>query len=531
MYEVNVQFQVKIGIPPMKIKDDNSCKFYQQLRIKNDDETTYPLMVNFKELSTCTRIEQATTNFDTCSRSYIDINYIHGNYFGSNLELTEKNTRMASYIEGIADMIVDATEQSDNRELATQCHNFISKAWRAREKAKEHIRGCPQESYADIPAILYMMQQKNPDLVTDEKGRFKGTLLIANAQNANRHIVPLAFAIVDSENDESWQWFFQKLQESYGERDGQCIIFDRYESIAKAAKENFPNLMHGVCCYHLFKNIKSKFRKRGNELKNAFNGASRAYTETEFEEFMRDLDSIDERIKPYLFDEVSIGKWTRIYNSNKRYAIMTNNIAESVNAAIKEIRELPVVKLIECLNSLVQKWYWNNKNRALGIFTNLAKISEETLLQQRKMSLKYKVETSNLIIYLVHDVKKSYVVDMEKKICTCKRFQFDEMPYSHAMAVITKRHGSCYDYCSYYYTQQSFLSTYEETILPLGDPTSWDIPDEIKERIVLPPKHKRPVGRPKKDRYKNIIELQLQIKCGNCNQKDTTNDLARMKQY
>ncbi|KAM6566044.1 hypothetical protein CsatB_011547 [Cannabis sativa] len=37
--------------------------------------------------------------------------------------------------------------------------------------------------------------------------------------------------------------------------------------------------------------------------------------------------------------------------------------------------------------------------------------------------------------------------------------------------------------------------------------------------IVLPPTHKRPAGRPKKQRYKGVLETKTQVKCGSCNQK------------
>ena len=60
------------------------------------------------------------------------------------------------------------------------------------------------------------------------KSTYGGTLLTASAQNANRKIHPIAFAIVDSENDASWEWFMIKLKETCGEREGQCIISDKH---------------------------------------------------------------------------------------------------------------------------------------------------------------------------------------------------------------------------------------------------------------------------------------------------------------
>ncbi|XP_030477966.2 uncharacterized protein LOC115695008 [Cannabis sativa] len=286
------------------------------------------------------------------------------------------------------------------------------------------------------------------------KNAYGGTLIIASAQDADRHIFPLAFSVVDSENDASWQYFMEKLKESYGECEDQCIISDRHESITKAMKSVFPNLMHVVYCFHLFQNIKTRFRKGVDDLRDAFYCAAKAYNQTDFDDCMRDLDNIDSRIRPYLTNKVGLEKWTRLYSRNKRYSTLTSNIAESMNSALKEIRELPIGTLLECLRCLVQ--------------------------------------TSNLVIYTVKELQNSYIVDILNRTCTCERFQYDEMPCSHAMAVISKRYMKCYEYCSYYYTKEAFLATYEGSVLPIGDPKTWDLPDNIKQLQVFPSIYKRP---------------------------------------
>ncbi|XP_060965312.1 uncharacterized protein LOC133034276 [Cannabis sativa] len=299
------------------------------------------------------------------------------------------------------------------------------KAWRAKEKASEKVIGCTHDSYNEIPGILYMIKKCKPGTVTDlvqhDNGHFKylffalgvskegwkhctplivvdatfhknangGTLIIASAQDVDRHIFPLAFSVVDFENDASWQYFMEKLKESYGEREDQCIIFDRHESIAKAMKSVFPNLMHG---------------KGGDDLRDAFYYAAKAYNQTDFDYCMRDLDNIDSRIRPYLTNKVGLEKWTRLYSSNKRYSTLTSNIAESVNSALKEIRELPIGTLLECLRCLVQKWSWENKNRALSTFTTLAKIPEKILKDKLELSKKLKVQTSNIVIYTIKEL-------------------------------------------------------------------------------------------------------------------------------
>ena len=68
---------------------------------------------------------------------------------------------------------------------------------------------------------------------THLKGKYAGCLLTASAQDGNYQIFPLAFAVVDSENDSSWEWFFEQLS-GFVERDDELVfVSDRHTSIYK----------------------------------------------------------------------------------------------------------------------------------------------------------------------------------------------------------------------------------------------------------------------------------------------------------
>ncbi|KAL6520584.1 hypothetical protein OROMI_032144 [Orobanche minor] len=244
------------------------------------------------------------------------------------------------------------------------------KAWRSKERALVKVRGNPHD-YSMITSWLHMAEITNPgtitDILVDAKGHFKylffalgpsieawkycfpiivvdgtfinsaymGTLLAASTQDANRSIIPIAFAVVDSENEDSWTWFFKNLRKAVGVRPKQCIVSDRHHAIVKGLEVVFPDVMHGACTYHILKNIKKRFKKGGVELKNAYNGACRAYTIHEFNKHMADLDAIDVRIRPFLENEVMLNKCIRLHGETSRYSTMTSNIAESLNNAIK----------------------------------------------------------------------------------------------------------------------------------------------------------------------------------------------------
>ena len=207
---------------------------------------------------------------------------------------------------------------------------------------------------------------------------YKGTLLTAATEDAGGKIFQLAYAIVDSENDDAWEWFFEQLKTSFGEREELCIISDRHSSIEKAVSKIFPGAAHGICMYHLLNNLKSTFKKSDNTINDAFFGAARAYTKQGFNYHMKQLEEIDEGIPNYL-SQIGMHKWARVYCKANRFDLMTSNIAESLNSTNKEARELPVTTLLSCLHGLVQERSVQNRNIATYTMTILTEKAQEIL--------------------------------------------------------------------------------------------------------------------------------------------------------
>ena len=127
-------------------------------------------------------------------------------------------------------------------------------AWRAKQKALKILFGSFEESYKYAPRLLQKICMINPGIVfvtadepiREEDGsyslthrylirifwsfgqcieafrhcspvicvdvtflssKYQGTLLIAIIADANNQIIPLAYAVVESENNDSWLWF------------------------------------------------------------------------------------------------------------------------------------------------------------------------------------------------------------------------------------------------------------------------------------------------------------------------------------
>ncbi|XP_075100673.1 uncharacterized protein LOC142176577 [Nicotiana tabacum] len=213
------------------------------------------------------------------------------------------------------------------------------KAWRAKEIAMAMIRGSPSDSYKELPKYFYMLEQIIPGTVTKLhksedgcflyayvllnasikgwehckpimiidgsflKAAYKGTILTSCTHDGTiGKILPLSYAIVDLENNKSWEWFFVQIKCTFGVREGMCIVSYRNESIFNATKAVYPEVPHCMCMFHLWQNVKRTFKKHHNQLKDIFFALARAYMIEKFEYHMTEMCKIDLRVQPYLFE-------------------------------------------------------------------------------------------------------------------------------------------------------------------------------------------------------------------------------------
>lgn len=139
-------------------------------------------------------------------------------------------------------------------------------------------------------------------------GKYRGNLMIASAQDANKQIYPLAFAVVDSENDQSWNFFFEQLSIVIPNTPNLVFISDRHKSIAKAIQRVYSEENHVVCTRHLKENLKTQFKKKG--IHGLFTLASNSYTKSEFEGFFKKNCEMDAKMGDYLL-RANFEKWSR----------------------------------------------------------------------------------------------------------------------------------------------------------------------------------------------------------------------------
>ncbi|KAG5631756.1 hypothetical protein H5410_003473 [Solanum commersonii] len=132
------------------------------------------------------------------------------------------------------------------------------------------------------------------------------------------------------------------------------------------------------------------------------------------------------------------------------------------------------------------------------------------------------VVPSSEFIFSVYEAGRRYIVCLERKVCSCGRFQLDEIPCAHAIAVLKEKNvKDMHPYCSDYYKPDALAKTYEIPMVPMPDKEDWSAPDDVVAETVYPPRYRRLAGRPRKRRKKNADE-KITVNtncCGQCGQE------------
>ena len=124
------------------------------------------------------------------------------------------------------------------------------------------------------------------------------------------------------------------------------------------------------------------------------------------------------------------------------------------------------------------------------------------------------------MLFRINSEGIEFIVDLKKRTCDCLEFQLDELPCPHAIAAINKRYLLKSDYCSNWYSRETWLKTYEGHVNTVGDQKSWDIPQNVQSEITKPPDVEILQGRRQKKRHIPVTESVpfKSTKCSRCKQ-------------
>ncbi|KAL0702306.1 hypothetical protein Bca4012_058428 [Brassica carinata] len=397
------------------------------------------------------------------------------------------------------------------------------KCWKAKELATVAAQGTEESSYKLLPKYFYVLKYANPGSITDIKtekddkgktrfkyafmvlkacidgwkhlrkvlvvdcthmfGKYKGCLLTASGQDANFQVFPIAFAVVDNETNESWSWFFEKLTQIVEDDSNLSIVSDRAPQICVAKDQWYPLSHHGCCLVHLQRNVDAKFKKRNQ--KQMVGRAAEIFKVSHFKRLYTEIKLTDKRCWDYL-EKIDPRHWTRSHFEGERYNPMSSNIDESLNKALVPA----IMALFEFIRRMISRWFVSRQRKISKMSGEIPPAVDEWMENN-----------------LEDPTGFGSSVNLETRSCTCLEFQKVGIPCRHAIVAAMFRDLQHSEFVADAYLKKTWNETTKGVTLPVPDPQDLFIPSEVSDLIMLPPKTKRPPGRPPTKRKRSAGEI------------------------
>ncbi|XP_027171683.1 uncharacterized protein LOC113771283 [Coffea eugenioides] len=327
--------------------------------------------------------------------------------------------------------------------------------FRTKNKALNEIEGTHAESYSKLPSYAELLRNNNPNSCRPFvgfdgcflKGPFGGVLLTAVALDANNSIFPIAFAVTECENKDTWRWFFYYFQEFFGPLDNNIpltFMSDRQKGLNLAYEEIFPDATGRHCCRHI-SNFKSQFP--GILLKSFFWKAAKSYDVVGYNEAMASIKDINIAAWRYL-DKIPRSSWCRyVFSSELKCDHVTNNFTESFNNWVGDFRGKPILTLVDGLRRKFMKKLHKRYQKGCTLTANITPRIAEKLTQISQASRKREIHMASEDTFEIGDGDRSYIVNLSKRIYDCGAFQISGIPCKHAALGIIYRREKLEHYC------------------------------------------------------------------------------------
>ncbi|XP_012851021.1 PREDICTED: uncharacterized protein LOC105970742 [Erythranthe guttata] len=312
------------------------------------------------------------------------------------------------------------------------------------------------------------------------KGRYKGVLLSAVGKDADEGLFPIAFAIVSEETDSNWDWFLSHFKDAIG-------------------NDRTLNCLHTYCYKHLQNNLKYRFRGvpagfRETVLQQ-FAACAYATTKEEFDRCIDKLKTTGGTKVCNFLDDLPKEKWSNVYCEGHRYGHMTSNGCESWSHQIKKQRHLPITSLIDGIRLLLMTQMCKRLCDGNRWTTMLCEKTEKRLKEAVDKGRSWICKRSSMHVFEVFSSPNA-VVDLGERTCSCRLWQINGFPCTHAVIFVELRCGlAAYDYIDRWYHRSTFKESYSGSIIPFVRQVS-----DLHVAVIGPPEVKPTRGPPKRKR-------------------------------
>ncbi|XP_013713395.2 uncharacterized protein LOC106417082 [Brassica napus] len=307
------------------------------------------------------------------------------------------------------------------------------------------------------------------------KSTSKGQLLAAVGRDANNQIYPVAWEIVQVEDADNWKWFIQRVKSDLDLKNGEgfTLISDKQKGLIKAVEEEFPHIKHRTCTRHIYGNIK-KLHPNKPKFKHLFWAVANSFNEGDYKAALKELKAFDSQIYDDLMVRDPTSCTHAFFSTTSSCEDGLNNFSESYNSGLKKSRSLPLVGMLETMRRQAMVRIKVRKKKLVKYEAKyslkVAKtIAEET--KNRKWCKKRTLGPNG--VSEVEENSTSHTVNMDRRTCTCRRWDLTGIPCRHALKVIQDKKLNAENFVADCYLTTLWKQQYSDSVTPVEGMKFW----------------------------------------------------------
>ncbi|RYR34619.1 hypothetical protein Ahy_A10g049585 [Arachis hypogaea] len=255
------------------------------------------------------------------------------------------------------------------------------------------------------------------------------------------------------------------------------------KGLLPAFEEVIPGVDNRFCVRHLYSNFRKKFS--GLELKNKMWRCAKASHWQSWEKEIKSLRGLNEGAFRHL-NGIPPRFWSRSrFTFLSKCDSLVNNMSESFNAVLVEVREKPIVSMLEDIRVYMMTRWAANRERILNYPGNIMPMIRKKLEKRASLARDWRPYWSSASKYEVMCGLDKYVVYLAAGECSCQKWQMSGIPCPHAINCITFKDLNLESYVDDCYKKEAYIICYQER-------TQYD--------DVIPPLYRKPSHRPVKKR-------------------------------
>lgn len=273
-----------------------------------------------------------------------------------------------------------------------------------------------------------------------------------------------------------------------------------------AVKDILPRMEHQNCERHIFANCEGY--KKPKELEFAFWDIVKSTTERQFEDNFKELEKLDV-VAAECLKLKEPTHWSKaFFGTHAKCDAVENNLCEAFNSTILDARHKSIISMLEDIRIRVMERIVEKRIFCSKWKYNCGHLVKKKFDENKNKGVDWDVIWNGEKGCEVKNGNLQYVVDVNKKFCSCRSWQLTGIPCAHACCALWNDGKNPDDHLHNWYLPQTFMRAYQYALQPINGAHEWK-----KSTLdpILPPKPRKMPGRPKKSRRKAKCEKRKKL--------------------